>query len=164
MRFARRIGLLFGLLVAVPAWAQTLDLGRQAPGVSLNDVAGRTHHLSEYQGGAVLLNFWATWCVPCRTEMPSMERAYRRLKEKGLVVLAVSMDVGRGPVEVVVKEKGLTIPVLLDPQGECSRAYRVLGLPTSYLIDREGRLVAREIGPRDWGAGEGLRKLEALLK
>jgi peroxiredoxin len=165
MRSARRFGLLLGLLCAIPAWAQTLDLGRPAPGITLTDVAGGTHRLSEYRGSVVLLNFWATWCVPCRTEMPSVEQAYRRFKGKGLVVLAVNLDAGsRSPVEAFAKELGLTFPVLLDPQWTSSHAYRVLGLPTSYLIDREGRLVGREIGPRDWSRGDALKKLETLLK
>ena len=93
-----------------------------------------------------------------------MERAYRRLGDRGLVVLAVNLDAGgRGPVEALVKALGLTFPVLLDPQATSSHTYRVLGLPTSFLIDREGRLVGREIGPRDWSRGESLKKLEALL-
>ncbi len=163
MRHARGLGLIFGLLLALPAGAEVLEVGHAAPEISLSDVTGTTHRLSEYRGRAILLNFWATWCIPCRTEIPSMERAYRRLGQKGLAVLAVNLDAGRGPVEAFIKEHGVTFPVLLDPQGTSSRAYHVLGLPTSYLIDREGRLVLREIGPRDWSEGEALRKLEALL-
>ncbi len=165
MRGARRFGLLVGLVLAIPAWAQGPELGRPAPGIGLADVGGGTHRLSEHKGSAVLLNFWATWCVPCRAEMPSMEQAYRRLRGKGLVVLAVNLDAGgRGPVMDFVRELGLTFPVLLDPQGTSSRAYHLLGLPTSFLIDRQGRIAAREIGPRDWSRGEPLKQLQALLE
>ena len=159
------LSLILVLGTAAPGTAQTLDIGQPAPEVALTDLAGSTHRLSGYRGKAVLLNFWATWCVPCRTEMPSMERAYRLLKGQGLVVLAVSLDAGgRAPVDAFVKELGLTFPALLDPDGESSRTYRVFGLPTSFLIDRNGRLSAREIGARDWDSGDTRKKLESLLK
>lgn len=149
-----------------PALAGPLDIGQPAPEVALTDLGGTTHRLSAYRGHGILLNFWATWCVPCRTEMPSMERASRTLKDTGLVVLAVNLeDAGaRGAVEAFVKALGLSFPVLLDPHGESARAYRILGLPISFLVDRRGRLTGREIGPRDWSAGEARGKLEALLK
>ena len=94
-----------------------------------------------------------------------MERVYRALSEKGLVVLGVSLDAGsRGPVDDFVKELALSFPILLDSPGTSTRTYRVFGLPTSFLIDRNGRLAGREVGARDWNRGEARKKLEALLK
>lgn len=94
-----------------------------------------------------------------------MERVYRALSEKGLVVLGVSLDAGpRGPVDDFVKELALSFPILLDSPGKSTQTYRVFGLPTSFLIDRNGRLAGREVGARDWNRGEARKKLEALLK
>lgn len=159
------LSLMMVLGTAASGAAQTLDIGQPAPELALTDLAGNTHRLSEYRGKGVLLNFWATWCVPCRTEMPSMEHAYHALKEKGLVVLAVNLDAGsRGPVNDFVKELALSFPILLDSAGTSTRTYRVFGLPTTFLIDRNGRLAGREVGARDWNRGEARKKLEALLK
>ena len=159
------LSLMMVLGTAASATAQTLDIGQPAPELALTDLAGNTHRLSEYRGKAVLLNFWATWCLPCRTEMPSMEHAYHALKEKGLVVLAVNLDAGsRGPVDDFVKELALTFPILLDSPGTSTRTYRVFGLPTSFLIGRNGRIAGRDVGARDWDRGEARKKLEALLK
>lgn len=159
------LSLMLVLGTETSGFAQTLDIGQPAPELVLTDLAGNTHHMSEYRGKGVLLNFWATWCVPCRTEMPSMERVYRALSEKGLVVLGVSLDAGpRGPVDDFVKELALSFPILLDSPGKSTQTYRVFGLPTSFLIDRNGRLAGREVGARDWNGGEARKKLEALLK
>jgi peroxiredoxin len=159
------LSMMLVLGTAGPGTAQVLDIGQPAPEFALTDLAGNTHRLSQYRGKGILLNFWATWCVPCRAEMPAMERAYHALSEKGLVVLAVSLDTGsRVPVDSFVKELALTFPVLLDSSGTSVRTYRVFGLPTSFLIDRKGRLAGREIGARDWDSGEVRGKLEDLLK
>jgi thiol-disulfide isomerase/thioredoxin len=118
---------------------------------------------------AVFLNFWATWCPPCREEMPTMERAYRDYKPRGLEILAVSMDAG-GEAAVAARVKEfmsglkLSFPALLDPQGDVVRAYRLRGLPMSFLIDRQGVIRAAEIGFRDWASPESRRKLEEILK
>ena len=118
---------------------------------------------------AVFLNFWATWCPPCREEMPTMERAYHDYKPRGLEILAVSLDAGsEAAVAPKVREfmstLKLTFHALLDPQGDAIRAYRLRGLPVSFLIDRTGVIRAAEIGFRDWGSPESRRKLEEILK
>ena len=159
------LGLLLFLATAGQAWCQEMAKGRPVPEFALTDLLGETHHLSDYRGKAVFLNFWATWCPPCRSEMPSIERAYRALKGRGLVVVAVSLDSdARSVVERFVKELALTFPILLDPQGTSAQAYRLPGLPVSLLIDRKGRLVWQEWGARDWDTGEARAKLEALVQ
>jgi peroxiredoxin len=159
------LGLLLVLVMVVPVWGQDLGAGRPAPEFALTDLLGETHRLSDYRGQAVFLNFWATWCPPCLDEMPALERVYRALKGRGLVVVAVSLDTGpRSAVERFVKELALTFPILLDPRGASVRAYRLPGLPVSFLIDRKGRLVAQELGARDWNAGEARARIEALVQ
>jgi cytochrome c biogenesis protein CcmG, thiol:disulfide interchange protein DsbE len=121
--------------------------------------------LSDFKGRVVFLNFWATWCVPCREEMPSMERLYRRYRDRGLTILAVSVDRG-GPATVAafVKMLRLTYPIGLDPKMEVAERYRVLALPSSFLIDREGNVTGSAVGPRDWDSPAARAVVETLLK
>jgi len=110
------------------------------------------------------VNFWATWCPPCRAEMPSMEKLYQAYRDRGLVILAISGDrASRSSVEAFVQELGVTFPILLDPEGNVFAQYGVRGLPTSYLLDRRGRIVSAEAGARDWNGTAARRVVEALL-
>ena len=137
---------------------------RVAADFAVPDLSGQAVRLSAYRGQVVLVNLWATWCPPCREEMPSMERLHERLKDRGFVLLAVNED--EGGIEAVkrfVDEMKLTFRVLVDPEGEVGRKYGVWGYPESFLLDREGRVVERVIGPRDWAAPEQIARIEALL-
>lgn len=135
-----------------------------APDFALPNLAGQAVRLSAYRGQVVLVNLWATWCPPCRDEMPSMEALHQRFKDKGFVLLAVSEDEGgRAVVEPFVEQMKVTFPVLLDTQGEVGRKYGVWGFPESFLVDRDGRIVERVIGPRDWVAPAQVAMIEALL-
>jgi len=136
-----------------------------APDFGLSDLSGKTVRLSNFRGKAILLNFWATWCAPCRQEMASMERAYREYKDRGLAVLAVSLDRGsQSAVEAFVRQLNLSFPVLLDPTKKIANIYRVYGLPTTYLIDRYGYIVVREYGGRDWSSEMARLGFELLLR
>jgi thiol-disulfide isomerase/thioredoxin len=122
-----------------------------APDFTLPTLSGAPIRLSELRGKVVLLNFWATWCVPCRMEMPALEALYHRYKDWGLEVLAVNLDMlSTAGVETFVKEAALTFQIVLDPSWSTARAYQVRGLPTTYLVDRAGNVVVREVGERDW--------------
>ena len=121
--------------------------------------------LADLRGKVVLLNFWATWCVPCRTEMPALEALYQRHKEAGLVVLAINMDtLSSAGLEAFVKEVAVTFPIVLDPAWSTARLYQVRGLPTTYLIDRAGDVVVREVGERDWLDGVSHMAVQGLLQ
>ena len=145
-------------------------VGHRAPDFTLHDPQGKPVQLSRVVGArAVLLNFWATWCPPCREEMPTMERACRDYQAQGLEILAVSIDAGTETavalkVRAFFAELKLTFPAVLDSQGDVVHAYRLRGLPTSFLIDRQGVIRSVEIGYRDWASPESRKKLEALLK
>jgi peroxiredoxin len=137
----------------------------EAPDFTLLTLDGRTVQLREFRGKLVLLNFWATWCAPCLHEMPSMERLHQTFKQTDFVLLAVSMD--RGGEEVArpfVDNVKVTFPVLLDNTSEVSRRYGVRGLPTTYLIDPEGRLIGVVIGARDWYKAEAKALIAGLLR
>ena len=137
----------------------------EAPDFTLPDVDGRPVRLRELRGKLVLLNFWATWCPPCRLEMPSMERLYQTFKQTEFAMLAVSID--RQGVEAVkpfMEELQLTFPALLDQQSEVARQYGLRGLPTTYLIDPEGRLIGAAVGGRDWERSEAKALVAGLLR
>ena len=120
--------------------------GKEAPDFELVTLKGKKVKLSDFKGKVVLLNFWATWCPPCREEMPIFKRVYRKYKEKGFEILAVSTDTDPRVVKRFVKEFGIEFPVLIDKEGKVMRLYQVQGLPTSFLIDREGRVVKVRLG------------------
>jgi thiol-disulfide isomerase/thioredoxin len=136
-----------------------------APDFALPRLTGESLRLSDLRGKVVLLNFWATWCVPCRTEMPTIEELYRRYQDRGLEVVAINLDVlSTAGVEAFVKEVKVTFPIVLDPFWATARAYRVVGLPTTYLIDRRGNVVVRDVGERNWADGVSQMAVEGLLR
>jgi len=136
-----------------------------APDFSLSSLSGGSVRLADLRGKVVLLNFWATWCVPCRMEMPALEALYQRYKDAGLVVLAVNMDtLSSASVEAFVKEVAVTFPIVFDPAWATAGLYQVRGLPTTYLIDRVGNVVVREVGERDWLDGVSHMAVQGLLQ
>ena len=134
-----------------------------APEFSLATPDGKTIALAELRGKVVFLNFWATWCPPCRVEMPSMEQLHKELKDKGLAILAI--DIGESPKQVArfMKEFRLTFPALLDVNSEVSSRYRVQGLPTTFLVDRNGSVIGAAVGARDWASRDGKALIRFLL-
>lgn len=138
--------------------------GKNATDFTLRDLEGRDISLSDFHGKPVLLNFWATWNIPYRTEMPSMERLHREYKEKGLVILAVSVD--RGSPEKIkkfIKELKLTFPILFDPAGKTFRTYKVYAIPTTFLIDKYGIIAYKFIGEKDWASKESKELIDRIL-
>jgi peroxiredoxin len=137
----------------------------EAPDFTLPDVEGRSMRLRELRGKLVFLNFWATWCPPCRLEMPSMERLYQTFKPTEFAMLAVSID--RQGVEAVkpfMEELKLTFPALLDQTSAVARQYGLRGLPSTYLIDQDGRLIGAAVGGRDWSSTEAKDLIAGLLR
>lgn len=150
------------------ALLETLDLsgysaGTTPPHFRTRAADGRPVSLAGLRGRVILLTFWATWCVPCREEMPAFEHLHRDFAAAGLTVLGINVREETPAVETYAKELGLTFPLVLDPRGEIQVAYGVIGLPTSFLIGRDGRAVARAIGPRDWGTSQTRALIRALL-
>lgn len=135
----------------------------QAPPFELATTDGKTLALASFKGSAVLVNFWATWCPPCREEMPSMERLYQALKAEGLVLVAVNIQESPKQVARFMRDFRLTFPALLDADGAVAARYGVRGLPSTYLVDRAGLLVGQVIGPRDWADEPARSLLRSLL-
>jgi peroxiredoxin len=142
-----------------------IEPGQPAPAFSLPVLAGEAPlSLESLRGTVVLLNFWATWCKPCEDEMPAMESLYRELASEDFELIAVSVDDDRQVVEEFTARLGLTFPILLDPGKRIADAYQSHRFPESYLIDRQGVLVARFIGPRDWDAPAYVDRIRRLLE
>ena len=162
-----RIVLAVSVVLLVGATALVVR-ARHAPAMAADfavpDLAGKAVRLSSLRGKVVLLNLWATWCPPCREEMPSMQKLYDRMKGRDFELLAVSQDDdGKSAVEPFVKQMNLSFPVLLDPEHQVGDRYGVWGYPETFVIDRNGFVVDRVIGPRDWSSPNEVARIEALL-
>jgi peroxiredoxin len=133
-----------------------------APDFTLQDMDDETYTLSSYRGKVVMLNFWATWCPPCRREMPSLERLYSRLKERGFMVIAVNQFEDPDIVFEFTGRLSLepTFPILFDRDSTVAEQFGVKGLPTTYLLDKDGRIRYRAIGGREFDHTE----IEDIIK
>lgn len=167
----RRRHLLGGLLAAaaLPASAQRgYDLtpwpaGRAVPPLQAPDLQGKVWRLADLRGRVVLLNFWATWCPPCRAEMPSLQQLTELYGPQQLQVLALNVGEGLRRIAQYLQSAGLSLTVLLDPGSEIARQWGANALPTTYLIDPEGRPRLRVRGEVDWTSREALAWVDALL-
>jgi len=140
------------------------DEAREAPDFSLSDLDGATVRLSDFGGRVVVLNFWATWCGPCVKEMPTLQRLREQLGDRGLEVLAVSVDVG-DPKRVAdfADGYGWRVPILLDPMSTVAGAYAVRVMPTTYVIGPDGLIRGRSFGALEWDTPAALALMESLL-
>lgn len=141
------------------------EVGFKAPAFTARNLKGNRVQLADYKGKVVILNLWATWCGPCRVEMPGLENLYRRYRSEGLEILAVSLDKGAPEkVQTFTDEYRLSFPVLLDPDREVESRYHTLTIPTTYVIDKKGMIVAEVDGAKNWESEETFEALEYLLK
>lgn len=144
---------LVALLLYISLFTQTqnpyegtsLSKGSPAPDFTLKTLEGKEIRLSSLKGKVVLINFWATWCPPCREEMPLFERVYKKYRDKGFEILAISTDSSQEQVRKFIRDFKVSFPVLMD-DGNVSNLYMIQGLPTSFLLDREGKIVKVKLG------------------
>jgi thiol-disulfide isomerase/thioredoxin len=129
----------------------------------LSNLKGLNEKLSDYKGQVVFLNFWATWCGPCKSEMPSMEIVYNKLKDKGFVILAVDLGEDQSKVQKFVDEYKLTFPVVLDETNAVGSMYNAQSIPTTYLIDRDGNILGRAVGARPWDEEQYMKFFTEIL-
>ncbi len=147
--------------------------GRPAPNFSVVDLEGAQRSLGEFQGKVVLLNIWATWCPPCREEMPSMERLYQEIGDEEFEILAISVDApfgqrdafGRegGNLSAYADSVGLSFKILHDPSGKIQETFQTTGVPESFVIDRDGVIFKKIAGPTAWDAEENVQFIRRLL-
>ena len=136
----------------------------EAPGFTTEDAAGTRVDSASFRGRLVVLNFWATWCPPCRLEMPAMERLYQEFRGKGLEVVAVNFMESPELVRAFAEEQELTYPMLLDSRAEIAERYGVMRLPETVLIGRKGEVIAKTIGYKDWYKDDMRGLVAALLE
>ncbi len=153
MRAIATLLLVAGLLGS--AWAESNVLHQVegqplAADFTLNDIDDNVHRLSDYRGKVVIVNFWATWCPPCRFELPSMERLWQAVQNKDVVMLAINIGEDADTIFTFTTDYPVTFPLLMDLDSSVLQQYPVLGVPTSFVIDPEGRIIYRAVGTREW--------------
>ena len=167
------IVILIGILILLqtkdtfynPSDGPQLAKGLPAPNFNLPGLDGQMVRLTDYRGKVVLLNIWATWCPPCVEEMPSMEKLYQELKGEGFEILAVSIDEsGAQDVLPFMKKHNLSFPALIDSKGTLKDLYQTRGVPESFIIDKDGILIEKVIGPRNWANPEVIRYFRNLIR
>jgi thiol-disulfide isomerase/thioredoxin len=157
----KRASMLWNPAVALPA---PEDRQPFRVAFELPDIQGRLVRLADLRGQPALINIWATWCYPCRAEMPSMNALYKDYSAKGLAIAAIALDEGgKAVVAPFMQAYGLTFPALLDPQNIVGTQLQEPGIPTSYLLDKRGRVIVRVSGPHDWNARQIRQLVEQLL-
>lgn len=166
--------------VVVAAWvgrdryeAAAVPPGSRAPDFTYPSLQHGDLSLSDYRGQVVLVNIWATWCNPCRVEMPTMQRLYEEMEGEDFEILAVSVDAASGTTDeygrpggdlaAFVEEYGLTFPILHDPSGAIQRRYQTTGVPESWVVDREGTVVKKWAGEQIWDSHENKELIRRLL-
>ena len=159
---ALTIGAIYVLLIAPSD--RPLQVGQKAPDFHLKGAFGGEGKLSDYRGKVVLLNFWATWCAPCVKEMPSLQTLYHFLGGDDFEIIAVSMDQeGASVVQDFARVNRLEFSLVTDPDSLTESLYHLTGLPESYLIDKDGVIREKVLGPRDWRAGDSVKLVTDLL-
>lgn len=152
----------------LPSLLKLLDLRGYAPGTMAPAFTGaalddRQLSIAGLRGKVVILNFWASWCLECRHEMPALEQMHREFAPQGLAVIGINAREDREAVRRCAKDLGLTLPLVLDQDGTISTTYGVVALPTTFILGRDGRAIALAIGPREWATAPAQRIVETLL-
>ena len=163
IRWAILLGVLvcFGSLAA--DYLEPVAGQPRAERFSLIDLDGHLHQLKDYEGKVVIVSFWASWCPECIWEMPSLQTVWETLRDSQFVILAINVGEERREVQSFVERDKLTFPVLLDYDLGTYKEWPVLGIPTSFLIDRQGRIIHSVVGAIDWTKPETLSKIQDLL-
>ena len=161
---ARVIVVLMSMVIA-PAEAAEMKLwqGGPAPALALKDLRGRDHRLADYKGKVILINFWATWCAPCRDEMPSIQRLKETLAGRPFVVLGVNLDEPESRIEKFLSGVKLDFPILLDPGRRAAKAWGARILPASYVVGPDGRVRYTVVGEINWDNEHIVARISELL-
>jgi len=177
MRAGLKIFLLVILVIVVSSLSVCADvdyfksLGIQKPSKEIEAVDfsvvsmdGQEVNLKDFKGKVIFLNFWATWCGPCKMEVKDIDNMYKKLKKKDFVVLAVDVQEDVKKIKSFMKKNDLSFPVYLDKDGRISYQYGVRGIPTTYIIGTDWKIVGRAVGPRPWASKDSIKFMESLIK
>ncbi|MBT3014105.1 MAG: TlpA family protein disulfide reductase [Candidatus Thiodiazotropha sp. (ex Clathrolucina costata)] len=158
---------LYFILASTASWSAGLGIRtysepKFASDFSLPDLTGQIHEGSDYRDRAYIISFWATWCVPCIKELPDLQRAAEILDDENIIILTVNSGESREVIEQFLVQRSVTLPVLLDQDSSMLRQWRVLALPTSYIVNAKGQVVARVVGGIDWDELSILARVRSL--
>ncbi len=142
---------------------ETAESPPEAPPFALPGLEGDKHRLSDYAGKVLVVNFWASWCAPCREELPSMNRAARKLLELPVTWLAINVGEDREAVAAFTADYPIDFSVLLDPSGRVSQSWQVTGMPTTFIVNRDGFVAHKIVGKREWDDAQHLQMLIELI-
>jgi len=140
------VALVFAIYSSLEKDPKAVKVGRDAPNFRLEQMNGAPITLSDLRGKGVVLNFWGTWCVPCKEEMPALQKQYEALKDKGLVIVGVNISESPITIEPFLKQYGISFPILLDRKSEVTKLYRIGPIPTTFFIDADGEVQEIFIG------------------
>jgi thiol-disulfide isomerase/thioredoxin len=132
--------------------------------VTLKDLNGQQVSLSDFRGKIVFINFWTTWCLACVIEMPSMEKLHQKFKDKDFVMLAINLQESASKIKQFYKEYKLTLTTLLDTTGDAGTGFGIRSIPTTYILDKNGRIIGKALGPREWESKESIALFEYLTE
>ncbi|GBD98396.1 thiol-disulfide oxidoreductase ResA [bacterium BMS3Abin07] len=151
---------------AVPPAPWEIDelVGQTAPGFTLKTLDGRDVSPADFRGKILFINFWASWCPPCRQEIPDLNELYEKYKGRGLVIIGVSTDNSESDIIKFVKKYKIKFLIVHDKDNKVMREYKVYSLPISFLIDKHGKVVQKYLGARDWAGRDFLDKIEKLMQ
>ncbi len=130
---------------------------------STESLDGQKVALSDFRGKVVFLNFWATWCDPCKAEVKDIDTLWDTLKDEDFALMAVDLREDKRKIKSFMKQRGIDFPVYLDPRGKIASSYRIGGIPTTFIINPDGKVVGRAVGPRDWGSKESIEFMRSLM-
>ncbi|MCC0562678.1 thiol-disulfide oxidoreductase ResA [Brevibacillus borstelensis] len=139
--------LVFAVYTSFVKDPNAVKVGKEAPNFSLEQLNGPAVTLSDFRGKGVILNFWGTWCEPCKKEMPDLQKQYEAYKDKGLLILGVNIGESPVTVEPFTKQFGITFPILMDKQSEITKLYRIVPIPSTFFIDPDGKVQEIFLGP-----------------
>ncbi|MBN2323648.1 MAG: TlpA family protein disulfide reductase [Spirochaetes bacterium] len=141
-----------------------LDRDIKAVEFTVESLDGKKTSLGDFKGKVIFLNFWATWCGPCKSEVEEIDRLYETLKDEAFTVMALDIQESKKKVRNFMKKNGIGFPVYLDERGEIAGEYGVNGIPTTYIIGPDGRVAGWAVGPREWGGEDSVALMRALMK
>jgi len=158
--------LFFALLITITVALTALYFNREqqhkAPDFRLSDLSDQLHQLSDYKGNTLVVNFWATWCAPCREEIPAMNRAKAALVDTDVAMLAINYGEDKQSVADFLKHTPIDFTVLLDTKNVASKTWDITAMPTTIIIDKKGNVVERILGPREWDSPEMIEKIKGI--
>ncbi len=140
------------------------SLGQKAAKIMVENLAGKKFDLSKTKGKVVFLNFWATWCPPCRSEMPSIQKLFQNIKDDKFEIVAISLDDSPEKPREFARSNNFTFPIYFDRDKSAAKKYNIRGIPATFIIDKKGEIAFQHIGSRDWASQDMLIKIKALVK